>query len=85
MKVKLFTKDIDTMEFLQANIYYYDIKKEIIPVYNEDGTIRSTCYILFDISSIDYNKNDNSISIYYKNIRFSIKTDNINDLIVDNK
>ena len=85
MKVKLFTKDIDTMEFLQSNIYYYDIKKEIIPVYNEDGSIRSTCYILFDISSIDYNTKDSLISIYYKNIRFSIKTDNINDLIVDNK
>lgn len=83
MKVKLFTKDIDTMDFLQSNIYYYDIKNEILPIYNEDGTIRSTCYMLNDITSVDYNGNDKTISIYYQNIRFTIKIDNINDLMIE--
>ena len=83
MRVKLFTKDIDTMDFLQSNIHYYNIKNEIIPVYNEDGTIKSTCYILSNISSVDYFKIDNSISIYYKNIRFTIKLENINDLMIE--
>lgn len=88
MTVKLYTTDIDTINFIKESASYYGILHEIIPVLNEDGTIKSNCVILNDIDSVDYwegstiNKILPTLKLHYKNIALSIIMTYIRDISI---
>ena len=88
MTIKLYTSDIETTNFIKESATYYGILHEILPVFNEDGTIRSNCIILNDIDGIDYWEGSTidkilpMLKINYKNISLSISMTYIKDLSI---
>ena len=89
MKVKLFTRDKSTIDFIKQSVKYYNIKYDIIDTYNEDGTIKSTCFILEGIDGFMYCEGSTinnilpTIKLYYKNIAISLALTYIRDLTID--
>lgn len=91
MIIKLYTSDVDTTNFIKESATYYGILHEIIPVFCEDGNIKSNCIILNDIDGVDYWEGSTidkilpMLKINYKNISLSISMAYIKDLSIKNK
>lgn len=75
MIIKIFTDDKKTIEFLSDNIKYNDVDGIIM-----DCEFKTKCIIIYDISSIDYNGSDKTITLYYKNIALNLSIDKIKDI-----
>jgi len=88
MTIKLYTTDIDTTNFIKESATYYGILHEIIPVFSENGDIKSNCIILNNIDGVDYwegstiNKILPTLKIHYKNIALSIAITYIKDISI---
>lgn len=88
MTIKLYTSDIDTTNFIKESATYYGILYEVIPIFSEDGNIKSNCIILNNIDKVDYwegstiNKILPTLKIHYKNIALSIVMTYIKDISI---
>lgn len=89
MKVKFYTKDKDTINFVQTSATYHGIIHDILPVMNEKGEIVNNCIILENIDSINYwegstiNKILPTLKLHYKNIALSMVMTYISDLSIE--
>ena len=83
MIVKLFTNNVNTIDFLKENIKYYNIKGDVITQFKEDYNIKNECIIIYNINSIDYNPTSNILKLYYQNIAISIMLESINDMFIE--
>lgn len=89
MKIKLFTRDKNTIDFIKQSAKYYNIKYDNIDTYNEDGTIKSTCIILEGMDGFVYCEGSTinnilpTIKLYHKNIALSLAMTYISDLTID--